>query len=716
MASHENQKELPQSDLGTPARLVEDVVVDSILGKGAFAIVYKGRQLRLNRTVAVKVVSHNNLSPDSGVDRFQQEAQLTSRLDHPNIAKILSFGTSSKGDPYLVIEYINGITLEEELKDQSKLSLHNFTQIFLPILAALGYAHSQGIVHRDVKPGNIILIKQSDNELTPKLVDFGIAKAFLEPESNQHHTGTGLFVGTPTYMSPEQCNKKNVDGRSDLYSLGCVMYQYLTGSAPFNGASAFEIMGQHIHAERPSVKNFASNAGISNKLAQTILSTLEKDPDNRPASATELSKQLLDGLSTCSSDKSSHQERTKKGGSARSSFWAAGLILAGAGAASAVFNSYAPPETRLVRAAPKSAINGSANTKSLSTELHEIELLKISESPPDREEALSRLISVIPRLEESKKMNRALLAQAYADTAISAASVYYNSKNADAMKLESLRKTVLEFEEKGAKLSLEHNFPESFVFGCLNTFRMLAEPENTPDRLPERVAQANQKWPGSSETAEIALSAFFYLYRAGDLKRAEKIGDLLSASTASAPDTLISVVAVAIKAAVAAERGQKKKALSLLEKVEKEFDSFSSIKAHSRVRVAELLIQGSYAKIKEDARYARFLERELLHHESLYQGEDANTAARMCEITAAAMRAANDPEKAISYDEKSINYYEKLLPEQKTAYFRTKELIQRLHKLGPKYKAKEEQYQSKLESIVKSFKGEPSIEKRLQEP
>lgn len=269
------------------------------------SLVYKAKQIQLERIVAVKVLSTVAVSGENNSLRFQSESKLTASLNHPNIVKTYGAGLTQDDEPYLLLEFIDGYSLAAELKKGGSLSYGRFAEIFIPLLSALNYAHESGLVHRDIKPGNIMLCRTPDGAETAKLVDFGIAKICSEvAEHSQNITQTGAVVGSPLYMSPEQCQSKALDGRSDIYSISAVMYESLTGEALFSGDSDFEVMHKHSLANPPSVKELLSKFNVPERLGQVILWGLSKKKEDRPQTALELRNKLSDVLSDLTLDRS----------------------------------------------------------------------------------------------------------------------------------------------------------------------------------------------------------------------------------------------------------------------------------------------------------------------------------------------------------------------------------------------------------------------------
>lgn len=277
---------------------IEGIKILDVLGRGAFSTVYKGVQLQLDRTVAIKVLSISSKQPERDSARFTREAKVTSELDHPNIVRVIGYGLAADGSPYLKLEYIEGQTLATELLKNEAPTYEQFGEIFIPVLSALSYAHSRGVIHRDIKPENIMLGKSADSSYGVKLLDFGVAK-LIEPDfetATKAATMTGQLIGSPKYMSPEQCAGKTVDSRSDLYSIACVMYQFLCGAPPFEAGSPLETMHLHLNSNPVSELELVKRYGIEPDLAKLVLKNLAKNPDERAVSAEELKKTLQDIL------------------------------------------------------------------------------------------------------------------------------------------------------------------------------------------------------------------------------------------------------------------------------------------------------------------------------------------------------------------------------------------------------------------------------------
>ncbi|MGD9681192.1 MAG: protein kinase [Candidatus Obscuribacterales bacterium] len=254
------------------------------LGSGATSEVFLSRDRFLRKDVSVKLLRWLN---DETVVSFQNEARVNASLKHENIVEVLDFGTSTDGVPFLVQEYIEGITLEDYLSEHGPLEAGEAVSFFAEIADALTYAHGKGILHRDLKPSNILII-DSEDRLSSRLIDFGIAH-MREGTS----TREGIEVaGTPRYMSPDAASGRAYDARSEIYSLGCVMYAALTGYPPFDGETSLEIISMH-SSHQPEPIDIDTPAGES--LERIIFRCLEKEPENRYQSAQELKEALLGG-------------------------------------------------------------------------------------------------------------------------------------------------------------------------------------------------------------------------------------------------------------------------------------------------------------------------------------------------------------------------------------------------------------------------------------
>lgn len=254
----------------------------STLGQGGMSSVFKARQRTVDRIVAVKVL--HSVHDPAARRRFESEVKLTFAIRHRNIVRILSYGVSDDERAYLVLEYLEGESLAQRLS-RGPLSLDEFRVVFVSLLRALTELHRANIVHRDVKPANIFLCTNNETEVVVKLLDMGIAQ---EQAPTGDVTLDGGLVGSPAYMSPEQCAGAEVDGRSDLYSLALVMYESITGKPLFRGESALDTMLKQAKTKAPTTLSLCKRAGIPADLARCLLKCLTKSPQERYPDATAL--------------------------------------------------------------------------------------------------------------------------------------------------------------------------------------------------------------------------------------------------------------------------------------------------------------------------------------------------------------------------------------------------------------------------------------------
>ena len=256
------------------------------IGEGGMATVYRGRHLALGRDVAIKVL-HPHLSASvRNRNRFAREARAIEHLDHDNILKIFDYSGSENDDCYIVTEFVDGVTLQEVIAEHGHVPSEVVTILGIRLGEALSYAHQHDIIHRDLKPENVMMKRDG----TVKLMDFGIAR-FLD-ESNL--TMTGALVGSPAYMSPEQAMEKVLDSRSDLFSLGTLLYHLVTGQLPFSGNNPSIVLRNIIEGNRPDVIELCP--GVSGRLADLIERLLETDPNDRPNSAEDVVAELRKAL------------------------------------------------------------------------------------------------------------------------------------------------------------------------------------------------------------------------------------------------------------------------------------------------------------------------------------------------------------------------------------------------------------------------------------
>ncbi len=264
----------------------------SVLGSGGMSVIYKARHKYMERICAVKLLHPFLLSDSSMFQRFQYEAKAASNLSHPNIVTMHDFGITNEGKAYLVMDYLEGEDLSTVLERDVFLTEPQAREIFRQALAGLDHAHSKGVIHRDLKPSNLFLIPQTDGSVLVKLVDFGIAKITDSSNMGQNLTRTGEVFGSPLYMSPEQCAGKSLDARSDIYSIGCLMYEALSGRRPLVGESALETMHMHLKDVPLTLKQAAPKLELSPQLEESVMKCLSKRADDRCSSVAELYQEI----------------------------------------------------------------------------------------------------------------------------------------------------------------------------------------------------------------------------------------------------------------------------------------------------------------------------------------------------------------------------------------------------------------------------------------
>jgi serine/threonine protein kinase len=264
------------------------------LGRGGMGVVYRVQQIALGREMALKTLDGTDIK-DATWLRFQQEAKATSLLDHPNLISVHDYGIIDGKHPFFVMDLVEGVTLSQLISQSGPLSVEKAIPIFIQVCFGLAYAHELGIVHRDLKPSNIMVLKSEGGDgITPvKIVDFGIAK-LKAPEGTeiQGLTKTGEIFGSPLYMSPEQCLGIKIDHRSDIYAIGCVLFEALTGLPPFMGNSALATMMMHQTEKPPTLKETTLGKEFPSEIQEIVSRLLEKEPNARYQSLGALAHDL----------------------------------------------------------------------------------------------------------------------------------------------------------------------------------------------------------------------------------------------------------------------------------------------------------------------------------------------------------------------------------------------------------------------------------------
>ncbi|MBC7999735.1 MAG: serine/threonine protein kinase, partial [Leptolyngbya sp.] len=297
-----NEQSQEVGDSFAPGQLVAGKYkVISLIGKGGMGSVYKVNQVLLDKEYALKTVNSITVT-DTQIRRFHAEAKMTASLSHPNLVHVHDFGVLECGNPYLIMDFVEGTTLAEHLRLHGPLTTEKAALIMGQACLGLFYSHNNGVIHRDLKPGNIMLAHDFAEGLegSVRIVDFGIAKIIRADEGQlQALTRTGEIFGSPLYMSPEQCSGSLVDHRSDIYSLGCVLLEALTGTPPHVGQNAMATMMSHLSDTAPTLKQASMGKEFEESFEKIVAKMLEKKPcdryQNLGAVAYDLSKATAGG-------------------------------------------------------------------------------------------------------------------------------------------------------------------------------------------------------------------------------------------------------------------------------------------------------------------------------------------------------------------------------------------------------------------------------------
>jgi serine/threonine-protein kinase len=277
----------------SPGMKAGDYLIEEAIAAGGCGTVYRARHSLLGRRAAIKVLSRDLADSREMLKRFEREAKAVNQIQHPNIVDVIDFDKLEDGRPFYVMELLDGMSLSDLLKRQGRFTPPEVLEVLEPVCAALQAAHDKGIVHRDLKGGNIMIVTKGDQK-TVKLLDFGIAK-LIHPEPGEPGlTTAGRRLGTPSAMAPEQFRGDPVDARTDVYALGVLLYRLVTGQLPFQGGSSEEIERSHLNAPAPPPSRIAP---ISPAIDQIVLRCLEKKPDRRYSSVMEFIAALQDAVS-----------------------------------------------------------------------------------------------------------------------------------------------------------------------------------------------------------------------------------------------------------------------------------------------------------------------------------------------------------------------------------------------------------------------------------
>ncbi|PYX91144.1 MAG: hypothetical protein DMG67_11000 [Acidobacteria bacterium] len=274
--------------------------VEEKIGEGGMATVYRASHLHFNEELAIKVVNNALSENQDFLDRFKREAVITRKLHHPNAVRLDDFDITEDGRPFIAMEYVRGKSLRTILQEKGNLPISRAFNIARQAALALGAAHQLGIVHRDIKPDNVLLVPQADGSDLVKVLDFGIAKATgeqLQSGPGYKPTSTGMVLGTPHYLSPEQARGKKsdqIDGRADLYALGVMLYEMVTGELPFKSDTAIEMLLHHIQTAPVPTNILKPEMNIPESVSAMIMKALEKDPGQRFQTGELMAQALSD--------------------------------------------------------------------------------------------------------------------------------------------------------------------------------------------------------------------------------------------------------------------------------------------------------------------------------------------------------------------------------------------------------------------------------------
>jgi len=292
--SHSN----PQNQGELFAVAIEDIdlperyFVISELSQGGMGVIYRAQHRMTGKKLAIKILHPHVARNQQNIRRFEQEAKAASLLKHPNLVDVLDFGVTSKNIPFLVMDLIEGNSLQSDIRDKGPLSFNRFLNIFIQCCDALSHAHKRGVIHRDLKPSNMLLTVKDDGSDFIKIVDFGIAKVVANDGGiTQELTRTGDIVGSPLFMSPEQCMGNHLDSRSDVYSIGCVMYNTITGHLPFMGQNAVQTIFKQLNEMPVRPKNLRPD--VPDSIEMLIFKSIQKDPAGRYSSMEEIQHELM---------------------------------------------------------------------------------------------------------------------------------------------------------------------------------------------------------------------------------------------------------------------------------------------------------------------------------------------------------------------------------------------------------------------------------------
>ena len=281
-----------------PAKTLRNQVLDQRyevgrkLGEGGMSFVYEARDISTGESVAVKIMTPKLAQDKVAAERLRREAGLAMRLDHPNICRIMRLGETAEGLIYLVMPLLRGELLSDKEVRDGPMPLEQGIPLMRQVCDALAFAHEQQIVHRDLKPENIFLVPDKDGKMKAIVTDFGLAKERRAEPGMAKLTATGIILGTPEFMSPEQIRGKPLDGRSDIYALGLVAYELFTGRLPFEGKSAQDMMIARLRGQPLPLRKARADLTFAPEFEKALMKAIEAEPNDRYQTARELGDAL----------------------------------------------------------------------------------------------------------------------------------------------------------------------------------------------------------------------------------------------------------------------------------------------------------------------------------------------------------------------------------------------------------------------------------------
>ncbi|MBX9686018.1 MAG: serine/threonine protein kinase [Candidatus Obscuribacterales bacterium] len=283
---------MPESKDLTGTVIENRFEIISGLGEGGMASVFKAKHQQVDLLVAIKILKKELDFSPTEIERLKREARALNSLFHPNIVKVYSFGFMDDGSPYIVLDYLEGKSLEEIILSGQRPGLDWILEAFMQICRGLSCAHEGGLIHRDLKPSNVMIVPKEEDGSFIKILDFGISRSTSAGDNEQRLTAKGEIFGSPLYISPEQLSGKEIDQRADIYSLGCLMYETLTGRPPFLGDTVFLTLMQHMNEKAKAINEIDPNLKMPEGLEEIVMKCMEKQASARFQSAEELEKAL----------------------------------------------------------------------------------------------------------------------------------------------------------------------------------------------------------------------------------------------------------------------------------------------------------------------------------------------------------------------------------------------------------------------------------------